>query len=705
MVLPKSKKDAGLGRSIINRKARDAQQRNQSSFHTTDLINPGTGGIGLKSVTHQGDLEEFFSTAQLADADFTAERRNVTVVQAPDGIVGGKSLRRRNPFLLSAQEEEDMLNRQSENKQALRVPRRPSWTSTTTAEQLHRLEADSFLDWRRNLAQLTEAQNFLLTPFERNLEVWRQLWRVIERSHLVIQIVDARNPLRFRCEDLETYVSQMDVRLGKNAGSSSNGKRRNMLLINKADLLDEGQRLEWARYFDSQGIEYAFFSAANAAALQAARAEAEALEALQREEGDESGDGEEDDDEGARRGLQAVDLGAKDAKPLVGQEAAEHVLAASREQVQALLRAERAAGRGQSADAASAATADRPTHDADNAHKQPRDPTRLLNVLELEELFMSMAPPLEDFATEEYGVPSKLVVGLVGYPNVGKSSTINALLGEKKVSVSSTPGKTKHFQTINLSENVTLCDCPGLVFPQFTTSSADLVLDGVLPIDQMREYTAPADLLAQRMPKDILEGTYGFRIATQHVEEGGSGIPTGLEILTAYAVARGFSRQGEGNPDESRSARYVFKDYVNAKLLFAHPPPGVSADDFNEQQRAKARASLAGRRIAPPPSVAAGGVLDADSGLARNELSPHQQANLAGKKTRALDSAFFGQASAGVTTMGRRLAPGQQLRGKINSDGTVADGQQANDAAQSAASSKKHFKGKKAKQRSGHGYD
>lgn len=42
-----------------------------------------------------------------------------------------------------------------------------------------------------------------------------------------------------------------------------------------------------------------------------------------------------------------------------------------------------------------------------------------------------------------------VTVGLVGYPNVGKSSTINTLLVNKKVSVSSTPGKTKHFQ-VNL---------------------------------------------------------------------------------------------------------------------------------------------------------------------------------------------------------------------------------------------------------------
>lgn len=40
----------------------------------------------------------------------------------------------------------------------------------------------------------------------------------------------------------------------------------------------------------------------------------------------------------------------------------------------------------------------------------------------------------------------RLVVGLTGYPNVGKSSTINALFGSKKTAVAPTPGKTKHFQ-------------------------------------------------------------------------------------------------------------------------------------------------------------------------------------------------------------------------------------------------------------------
>lgn len=92
--------------------------------------------------------------------------------------------------------------------------------------------------------RLQEQDNFLLTPFERNLEVWRQLWRVLERSHLVVQIVDARNPLRFRCEDLEAYVQDVEGAEGEE-GTGKN-KRRSLLLINKADLLTAKQRYEFS---------------------------------------------------------------------------------------------------------------------------------------------------------------------------------------------------------------------------------------------------------------------------------------------------------------------------------------------------------------------------------------------------------------------------------------------------------------------------
>jgi large subunit GTPase 1 len=102
------------------------------------------------------------------------------------------------------------------------------------------------------------------------------------------------------------------------------------------------------------------------------------------------------------------------------------------------------------------------------------------------------------------------------------------------VSVSSTPGKTKHFQTIPLSSSLTICDCPGLVFPQFATSKADLVCDGVLPIDQMREYTAPTTLVVSRVPREILELTYGLTIA---YDPDGKEPINGSSILIPYASA------------------------------------------------------------------------------------------------------------------------------------------------------------------------
>ena len=151
--------------------------------------------------------------------------------------------------------------------------------------------------------------------------------------------------------------------------------------------------------------------------------------------------------------------------------------------------------------------------------------------------------------------------------------------------MSSTPGKTKHFQTIELSARVTLCDCPGLVFPNFATTKADLVCNGILPIDQLREFTGPAALVAKRIPKAYLEAIYGIHIRTKNITEGGDGNVTAEDLLMAYARARGFTKTGQGQPDESRAARYILKDYVNGKLLFVAPPPGIGIDplDFNRE--------------------------------------------------------------------------------------------------------------------------
>lgn len=363
-----------------------------------------------------------------------------------------------------------------------------------------------------------------MTPFERNIEVWRQLWRVIERSDLVVQIVDARNPLLFRSEDLEKYVKEVDP------------KKNNLLLVNKADMMTPSQREAWADYFENSGINYKFFSASLAKAMNEAMDSNEPNEGASQAQTEEVGDG-------------AGQAGGKDVLDDEGHKLAEGV------ENMGLQKKEEGGEE----------------WDSERSLEDDIDQrTRILTVDELEALFLKNAPTIENADPEH---PRKIQIGLVGYPNVGKSSTINALIGAKKVSVSSTPGKTKHFQTIHLSPDVILCDCPGLVFPNFATTKAELVCNGILPIDQLREFTGPAGLVAQRVPQAFLEALYGINIVKRPLEEGGTGIPTAEEILIAYATARGFTKTGQGQPDESRAARYILKDYVNGKLLFCHPPP------------------------------------------------------------------------------------------------------------------------------------
>ena len=108
----------------------------------------------------------------------------------------------------------------------------------------------------RSLAHVEEEEGLCLTPFERNLEVWRQLWRVVERSDIVIQVVDARDPLVYFSHDLVGYAQEVHP------------TKTSLVLLNKADLLPASCRAAWADYFDSQGISYAFWSAAAATDLQ-----------------------------------------------------------------------------------------------------------------------------------------------------------------------------------------------------------------------------------------------------------------------------------------------------------------------------------------------------------------------------------------------------------------------------------------------------
>ena len=135
----------------------------------------------------------------------------------------------------------------------LPVPRKPRWTRSMTAEEVDFNERNAFVKWRRKIAELEESNDrqYRATPFEKNIEVWRQLWRVLERSDMAVQVVDARNPLLYYTEDLVAYASEHSP------------ARPMMIILNKADYLTEYQRIMWSHQLDEMGIKYVFYSASS----------------------------------------------------------------------------------------------------------------------------------------------------------------------------------------------------------------------------------------------------------------------------------------------------------------------------------------------------------------------------------------------------------------------------------------------------------
>ena len=89
-------------------------------------------------------------------------------------------------------------------------------------------------------------------------------------------------------------------------------------------------------------------------------------------------------------------------------------------------------------------------------------------------------------------------------------------------------------QTLNIDDELMLCDCPGLVMPSFVSTKHEMVIWGILPIDQMRDHVGPVNLIASLIPRPVLESTYGIFIPKPSEGEDESRPPTSEELLNAY---------------------------------------------------------------------------------------------------------------------------------------------------------------------------
>ncbi|KAJ4788473.1 Large subunit GTPase 1-like protein [Rhynchospora pubera] len=471
----KKERTEGLGRALIkqqNRKAIEAKEKGRAIHLQNRKV--------LESYTEINEIDAIIDKSDeasvLLSGGAASDAGSSDLLISADDAGDMTAEERRQ-----AQKEEEALHASN-----LKVPRRPPWNSNMSVEELDANEKQAFLEWRRKLARLEENDMLVLTPYEKNLDIWRQLWRVLERSDLIVMVVDARDPFFYRCPDLEEYALEIDEH------------KRTLLLVNKADLLPFNIRKKWAEYFHQHDILFIFWSA------KAASAAIEGKTLIQEPESQES------------------DLPGLDTR-IYGRDELLTRLQAEAESV--------------------VAARERPSSSSSTTSEK-----------------------------------RQVTVGFVGYPNVGKSSTINALVGAKRTGVTSTPGKTKHFQTLIISDELVLCDCPGLVFPSFSSSRHEMVACGVLPIDRMTQHREAVQVVANRVARRELERIYNIRLPNPKPYEPQNRPPTSYELLRAYCVSRGHVASS-GLPDETRAARQMLKDYIDGKLPHFELPPGTDTSD------------------------------------------------------------------------------------------------------------------------------
>jgi len=538
------------------------------------MDNPNAEAHQTQSILETDDLTDFLARAKLADREFESEKEQFVVLDANAQQV---------VFDSNNDTDNDAAGNGSGNTDQfdfseLSIPKRPKWDESTTPEQLDRSEKETFLIWRRAIARHEEAiaartvhtasRTVTATPFEKNLEVWRQLWRVLERSDCVAMVVDGRNPLFYISMDLRRHVED---ELGKAV----------VVIVNKCDYLTAVQRRRWHEYFTELGLEHIFFSAV---------VEQEILDRgvgiikeETKEEIKETYDDDDHDDDS-----DSADDSADDSQGEQSEESKTNEEAQDKPQVKA------------QEEESKTAHHDPPTQDnsketTSTTGKTLLDPnsigieTPLTRSQLLQILSDYTHLHLKTSTTSPNTPPPHIELGMVGFPNVGKSSVLNVLVGASRrdhathrVGVASQPGKTRHFQTLDVPDrpDLTLCDCPGLVFPSFVADAADLVVAGVVPLSRVKDCWPGIRLVTRRVPRVVLEAYYGIELPGGSRLDGmvgdvGGRETTAEELLTAYCRARSLVAAASGAPDFHRAGKTVLGDYVTGKLLFCHAPPAL----------------------------------------------------------------------------------------------------------------------------------
>jgi nuclear GTP-binding protein len=178
----------------------------------------------------------------------------------------------------------------------------------------------------------------------------------------------------------------------------------------------------------------------------------------------------------------------------------------------------------------------------------------------------------------------QISVGFIGYPNTGKSSIINTLRKKKVCTVAPIPGETKVWQYITLMKRIYLIDCPGVVPPNQNDTPEDILLRGVVRVENVENPEQYIPAVLKRVQPKHLERTYGIK------DPGGP-----IEFLSILARKGGRLLRG-GEPDLDGVAKMVINDFLRGKIPWFTPPPFTPGEEGGKIEGREGRLGEMGRK-------------------------------------------------------------------------------------------------------------
>ena len=160
-------------------------------------------------------------------------------------------------------------------------------------------------------------------------------------------------------------------------------------------------------------------------------------------------------------------------------------------------------------------------------------------------------------------IKTAITIGIIGLPNVGKSSIINSLVRSKACTAGGLPGLTKSMQEVHLDSKIKLLDSPGIVM-QKNVDQKSLVLRNCVPLQTVTDCVSVVDYMIKKMKGSELNLKYKV-----------PPFSTTEEFLASVARKRGILRKG-GVANFQKAARMVLHDWHNGRISYYTVPPKVA---------------------------------------------------------------------------------------------------------------------------------